>query len=88
MTHDLGLKNSTVIEPVVPPDDKHFRDRERLDAQPRLKKDSYYQPPGLRYMGPHPHSEVRRNYQDDKSIDMKKVFALRKLGGAVIPTFG
>ena len=37
-------------------------------------------------MAPHPLSQTRVNFKDNNAVDMKRVMALRKLGGSVIPT--
>ncbi|CAD7963460.1 unnamed protein product [Amoebophrya sp. A120] len=55
-------------------------------AQMKLKEDTMYVPPGSKYQAPHPMSNTRKHFHDDATVDMKKVMALRKLGGAVIPT--
>lgn len=48
--------------------------------------DTFFVPPGSKFQAPHPMSDTRRSYCDDATVDWHKVRALRKLGGAVIPT--
>ncbi|CAD7944721.1 unnamed protein product [Amoebophrya sp. A25] len=55
-------------------------------AQMRLKDDTYYVPPGSKFQAPHPMSNTRSGFRDDPAVDMKRVMALRKQGGAVVPT--
>mmetsp|Transcript_26702 Transcript_26702/g.67285 ORF Transcript_26702/g.67285 Transcript_26702/m.67285 type:complete len:294 (-) Transcript_26702:296-1177(-) len=55
-------------------------------AQMKLREDTMYVPPGSKFQAPHPMSNTRARFQDDPHVDMKKVMALRKKGGAVIPT--
>ncbi len=55
-------------------------------AQLKLKEDTMFVPPQSMYMAPHPLSDTRTNFSDNDAVDMKRVMALRKLGGCVIPT--
>ena len=55
-------------------------------AQMKLKEDTLYVPPNEAFMAPHPLSKCRTNFKDNNAVNMKRVMALRKLGGCVIPT--
>lgn len=66
------------------------RDLGKMDnfelAQMKLKEDTYYVPPDSKYQAPHPLSNTRNHFEDDPTVNMKKVLGLRASGGAVIPT--